>query len=86
LGARRADVFRVVLSTALVSVGSGLAGGLLLTLALNQVLARWAAGSSRDLLILFLASAVLSSVAVLACAAPARRASSVDPMTALRYE
>jgi ABC-type antimicrobial peptide transport system permease subunit len=86
LGARRADVFRVVFSSIFTSVGSGFVGGLILTLALNQLLARWAEGSSRDLLVLFSATVLLSVIALLACAAPAHRASTVDPMTALRYE
>ncbi len=70
----------------IVGVGSGLAVGILLTLALNNVLARWAEGSSRDVLVLLSATVILTLVAAVACAAPARRASSVDPMTALRYE
>ncbi len=86
LGAQPGDVLRVVFSSAVVSVGGGLAAGLLLTLALNNVLAQWAEGSSRDILVLLGATALLTVVAALACAAPARRASTVDPMTALRYE
>ena len=86
LGARSADVLRVVFGATVVSVGSGLIGGVILTLALNKVLARWAEGSSRDLLVLLSATVVLTAVAAIACAAPARRAASVDPMTALRYE
>ncbi|MBV8817530.1 MAG: ABC transporter permease, partial [Acidobacteriaceae bacterium] len=86
LGAQPGDVLRVVFRSAVVSVGGGLAMGVVLTLAFNNVLARWAEGSSRDILVLLSATALLSLVAALACAAPARRASSVDPMTALRYE
>jgi ABC-type antimicrobial peptide transport system permease subunit len=86
LGARPGDVLRVVFASAVVSVGGGIAAGILLTLALNNVLAQWEAGSSRDVLVLLGATVVLTSVAALACAAPARRASTVDPMTALRYE
>jgi ABC-type antimicrobial peptide transport system permease subunit len=86
LGARRGDVLRVVFSSAVVSVGSGVVAGILLTFALNNVLASWAEGSSRDLLVLLGATVLLCVVAGLACAAPAYRASSVDPMTALRYE
>jgi predicted permease len=86
LGAQRKDVLRVVFDSAVVSVGGGLAGGVVLTLALNSVLARWAEGSSRDILVLLSATALLSFVAALACAAPAHRASTADPMTALRYE
>lgn len=86
LGARPRDVLRVVFASTLVSVGSGMVAGVILTLALNNVLARWAEDSSRDILVLLSAMALLSAVATLACAAPARRASAVDPMTALRYE
>jgi putative ABC transport system permease protein len=86
LGARRGDVLRTVFASMVVSVGSGLMGGVLLTLALNKVLSRWAEGASQDILVLLGATALLGAVAALACAAPARRASAVDPMTALRYE
>jgi ABC-type antimicrobial peptide transport system permease subunit len=86
LGARPGDVQRVVFASAIVSVSSGIAAGILLTLALNNVLASWAEGSSRDALVLLCATGLLSLVAAIACAAPAYRASSVDPMTALRYE
>ena len=86
LGARPADVLRTVFSSATVSVGSGLLGGLLLTFALNNVLARWAEGTSRDFLVLLSAVVLLTIVAGLACMTPALRAARVDPMTALRYE
>ncbi len=86
LGARQSDVWRVVFHSAVFSVGGGLLAGVLLTLALNSLLARWASGSSRDTLVLLAATVLLASVATVACAAPARRASTVDPMTALRYE
>lgn len=86
LGAQRGDVLRIVFASAVTSVGGGLAVGILLTLALNNVLARWAEGSSRDVVVLVSAIALLTVVAALACATPARRAAKVDPMTALRYE
>jgi predicted permease len=86
LGAQPGDVLTVVFASTVVSVGGGLAAGVLLTLALNNVLARWAEGSSRDILVLLGATVLLTVVAALACAAPAHRASTVDPMTALRYE
>jgi predicted permease len=86
LGARPGDVLRVVFASTLASVGGGLVGGVLLTLALNNVLGRWAEGSSRDILVLVSAAVLLCAVAALASAAPARRASTVDPMTALRHE
>lgn len=86
LGAHSRDILRIVFRSIIVSVGGGLAAGILLTAGLNNLLARWAEGSSRDVLVLFCAIALLMAVAALACAAPARRASSVDPMEALRYE
>ncbi|MFZ1139473.1 MAG: ABC transporter permease [Candidatus Sulfotelmatobacter sp.] len=86
LGAQRTHVLRIVFSSTVVSVGSGIVVGMILTLALNQVLARWAQGSSRDPLVLLAVTLLLGVVAALACSAPARRAVKVDPMTALRYE
>ena len=86
LGAQRMHVLRIVFASTVTSVGSGIAVGILLTLALNKVLARWAEGSSRDPLVLLVVTALLSLVAAIACSGPARRAVEVDPMTALRYE
>jgi len=86
LGAQREHVLRIVFSSTVLSVGGGILGGIALTLALNKVLAHWAEGSSRDPLILLAVTVVLAVVAAVACALPARRASRVDPMTALRYE
>jgi predicted permease len=86
LGAQRGHVLRIVFASTVVSVGGGILGGVVLTLALHRVLARWAEGSSRDPLILLAVTVLLAVVAAIACALPARRASEVDPMTALRYE
>ena len=86
LGAQRGHVLRIVFSSTVVSVGSGILAGIVLTLALQKILAQWAEGSSRDPLILLAVVVVLGAVATIACALPARRASRVDPMTALRYE
>ena len=86
LGAQRTHVLRIVFESTVASVGSGIAAGVVLTLALNKVLARWADGSSRDPLVLLAVTVLLSLVAAIACSGPARRASAVDPMTALRYE
>jgi ABC-type antimicrobial peptide transport system permease subunit len=84
LGAPRAHVLRIVFESTLLSVGCGMAVGLVLTLALQRVLAHWAEGSSRDPLVVVLAALLLSLVAFVACSVPARRASQVDPALALR--
>ena len=86
LGAQRMHVFRIVFESAAGSVGSGIAAGVVLTLALNKVLERWAESSSRDPLVLMAVTLLLSLVAAIACFGPARRAIAIDPMTALRYE
>jgi len=86
LGAQRGHVLNIVFTSILAAVGGGVVTGLVLALALNKVVARWAEGSSRDPLMLVGAMALLSAVAVVACLIPARRASRVDPMEALRYE
>jgi len=86
LGAQREHVLQIVFRSMLLSVGGGVAMGLILTLALNKVVAHWAEGSSRDPWTLVGATLVLSLAAAVACAIPARRASRVDPMVALRCE
>ena len=86
LGAQREHVLGIVFRSAIASVGGGIVAGIVLTLALNKVMAHWAAESSRDPLMLLASTTVLALVAGLACALPARRAAGVDPMTAIRYE
>jgi predicted permease len=86
LGAQRGHVLWIVFTSTVVSVGGGILAGLVLAVALNKVLGHWASGSARDPQILLGVTAVLGLVAALACAIPARRASVVDPMTALRVE
>jgi predicted permease len=85
LGAPRTHVLRIVFESTLLSVGCGMAAGLVLTFSLQRVLAHWAEGSSRDPLVLVAAALLLSAVALVACVVPARRASRVDPALALRY-
>ena len=86
LGAQRGHVLGIVFASTVVSVSGGIFAGVVLTLALNKILARWAEGSSRDPLILLAVTLLLGIVAAVACALPARRASRVDPMMALRFE
>ena len=86
LGARRADVLKLVFSSTGVSVGIGLISGLVLSFGLNQILDHWAEGSSRDPIILLCVTVVLLATSGVACFFPARRASAVDPMIALRCQ
>ncbi len=86
LGARRGDLLRIVFRSALGSVGVGIFAGVALSLALSQIIAKWAQGNPRDPIILLAGTILLALVSGLACAIPARRASRVDPMIALRCE
>jgi putative ABC transport system permease protein len=86
LGARSADVSRIVLTSTAINVGAGVAAGLLLTFAFDKLATKWVTESSRDPLILTGVTALLIAVAFLASLVPARRAAAVDPMVAFRYE
>jgi len=86
LGAQRGHVLGIVFASTVASVGGGILAGVALTIAGNRLLARWAEGSSRDPLILLAVTLLLTFVAAIACALPARRASRVEPMIALRCE
>ncbi len=86
LGARSADVLLIVFRSAAMSVAGGVLIGVLLTMALSRLLVRWIQGGSLDVLILAGVILVLVATAGLSCFVPARRASSLDPTVALRYE
>ena len=86
LGAQPTQVLRIVFASTVVSVGSGIAAGLALTLMMNRILESWVGGNARDPIILVGGALLLSLVAMLACAIPARHASRLDPMVALRHE
>jgi putative ABC transport system permease protein len=87
LGAQRADVFRLVLSQGMLLVVCGLIIGLLGAVGVSRVLQSvlYGVGGS-DALALTFALFVLAMVALVACWLPARRATRVDPMVALRAE
>ena len=87
LGAARADVFRLVLGQGLALVSLGLGLGLLGALAAGRALASLLYNvGAIDLAALTTALLSLALVALLACFFPARRATQVDPMVALREE
>ncbi len=86
LGAQRSDVLRMVFLSTLFSVGAGIVAGVVLSLAMKRVVAQWAQGSSINFAVLLGVTVLLGAVAALASILPAHRASTVDPMQALRYE
>jgi predicted permease len=87
LGADRRNVLGLVLRGALAQLGLGLAIGIPAALAGGRVLADQLYGvKSHDPMILGLAAVILAACAVLAVSVPARRATRVDPIVALRYE
>jgi ABC-type antimicrobial peptide transport system permease subunit len=86
LGAKPSNVMRIVFESTLGSVSMGILVGLALTLVMSTLFAKWVQGSSRDPVILLTGTILLSLVAAIACAIPARHACEVDPMTALRNE
>ena len=87
LGARRPDVLRLILVGAGRVALIGVALGLVCALSLTQLLANRLYGvSPRDPITFIAVPSILIAVALLASYLPARRATKVDPMTALRYE
>ncbi len=87
LGATRSGVMRMVLRQGMTLVGIGLALGLAAACALTRLLRGMLYGvSPLDPLTLTAAALLLSLIALLACYVPARRATKVDPIEALRYE
>jgi predicted permease len=87
LGASRRNVLGLTLRAVLTQLGLGLAIGVPLALAGGRVLARQLYDvKSYDPIILGVVSVILAACALLATAVPARRATKVDPLVALRYE
>jgi putative ABC transport system permease protein len=87
LGASRADVLTLVLRQGLILTAAGIALGLIATVSVTRLMTSVLFEvRPSDPLILGLAALTLGSVAMLASYLPARRATKVDPMLALRYE
>ncbi|HEV2246734.1 MAG TPA: ABC transporter permease, partial [Terriglobia bacterium] len=87
LGARRTDVFGMVVAQGLRLILIGLVCGIAGALALTRFLSGMLYGiKPTDPLTFIAVSVILIAVALAACYIPARRAAKVDPMVALRYE
>jgi len=87
LGARRIEVLRMVMRQGFVLTLAGVAIGIVAAIPLARILKSMAFGvRSNDALTFIVVPLILMAVALLACYIPARRATRVDPMVALRYE
>jgi putative ABC transport system permease protein len=87
LGAARSQILGMVMGQSVMLIGMGSAAGLLGAFLLTRVLQSMLVEvSTRDPLAYAAGTAVLAAVALLASFLPARRATTVDPAVALRYE
>ena len=87
LGARPAGVLGLIIRQAIVLVGAGIGVGVLAALGINRLLAGLLFGvTPSDPLTLVTVCGLMLAVALLACFLPARRATKVDPLAALRHE
>jgi putative ABC transport system permease protein len=87
LGAKPADVLRMVLREGMTLVAAGVVLGVAAALMLTRLLEGMVYGVKvRDPLIFVTVNLLLVAVSLAACYIPARRATRVDPLVALRYE
>jgi predicted permease len=87
LGARPGDIWRIVFRQALAIVAVGALTGILAALGLTRAMASFLYGvSAHDPLTYLSVTTLIAGMTLLACYIPARRATKVDPMEALRYE
>jgi putative ABC transport system permease protein len=87
LGAQKRDVLQLVVSKGMALAIIGTAIGLIASVALTRLMRSLLFEvTPTDWLTVIISSIVLLTVALLACYIPARRATKVDPLTALRYE
>jgi putative ABC transport system permease protein len=86
LGASKGNLVNLVFRSVSISIGGGIALGLGLSIGLGQWITHWIADAGHHVLLSLAGSAVMIVIAAIACLAPARKASSVDPSAALRAE
>jgi ABC-type antimicrobial peptide transport system permease subunit len=87
LGARRKSILQLIMRDVALVLTSGLAAGIVLSLASVKVLNKLLYGlQPRDSATMIAAAVLLAAMALVAAYLPARRATRVDPMAALRYE
>ncbi|HEU4770258.1 MAG TPA: FtsX-like permease family protein, partial [Pyrinomonadaceae bacterium] len=87
LGADRSDVMKMITRQGMRLAAVGLGIGLVLALGLARVLSSLLIGvSGYDVTTFIVVPVLLAAVALVACYLPARRATKVDPLIALRYE
>jgi len=87
LGAQRRDVFRLIMTRGVLLVGVGVLVGVGASLAFSKLLESLLFGvTPNSVTTLVIVSVGLVAIALLACWLPARRATKVDPLVALRYE
>ena len=87
LGAQTFDVLKLIIGSGMVLTLAGVAGGVLAAIGLTRLLEGLLFGvTATDRMTFVTVSAGLAAVALIACYVPARRATKVDPLTALRDE
>lgn len=87
LGAQRSDVLKLITKQGMKLVLIGVVIGLIASFAANRVLSSLLIGiGTSDIATFAVISSLLVVIALIACYIPARRATKVDPLTALRYE
>jgi putative ABC transport system permease protein len=87
LGSPRARIFALIVRQGMITVGLGIFAGVILALGVGPLIQHFVYGvAPHDPATIISVAALLATIAILACWLPARRASHVDPIVALRTE